>query len=188
MLSSLLGDVHPFVLALLVLAVGFSVKRTALNRRSRRFNPVGDAQKELTERLRDSRTQLNQHEVRLHEVARDAEAALQSKIAVLDQMVAAADDEIVRLEALLDEIRDIPSPRVTDDRDTLDEFSRSSGHADRVSTEPVVESDQFIRLLRQSGFNPAEIASSMNMPESVVRRILREEAADEDDDRMSEAA
>ena len=78
-----------------------------LRRTRQRFDPIGDAQRELVERVKNSRSELKQHEVRLHEVAREAEATLQSKIAVLDRMVSAADQDIARLEELLTEIRDI---------------------------------------------------------------------------------
>lgn len=178
-MTSFFGEIHPFVLVLFVLAFGFTMRRAAHRRwRGRRYDPVGAATKELATRQAASEAQLAKHEVELHDIARTAEAKLQTKLAVMDEMVLQADREIERLESLLEEIRDVPSPRLAEFRDTVS-AEDGSGSYDNSPVEP----DQFIRLLRQSGYNPKEIASATKRPVADIRRILGEP-----DDGQSEAA
>lgn len=170
MLAMELLGIHPFVLILICLAIVLSLKRSA--RRRRRFDPIEDATRELKSRKESARAHLDQHEVRLHDTAREAQAVLQTKVAVLDQMVVDADREIARLEELLQEIRDVPTPRLAEFRDQ-DHQNDPADEPD--SSEPFMpsgESAQFVRLLHQSGFSAEEIAESMNSPLDVIREIL----------------
>ena len=178
-MTSFISEIHRFVLVLFVLAFGFTMRRTAHRRwRGRKFDPIDKATKTLATRMASSDAQLAQHEVKLHDITRVAQARLQTKLAVMDEMVLQADREIVRLESLLDEIRDVPTPRLnefgdaTPARDGSESFDNSP-----------VEPDQFIRLLRQSGYNPQEIANATKRPVADIRRILGEP-----DDGQSEAA
>lgn len=178
-MTSFFGEIHPFVLVLFVLAFGFTMRRAAHRRwRNRKYDPIGNATKELASRQAASDAQLSKHEVELHDIARAAEAKLQTKLAVMDEMVLQADREIERLEALLEEIRDVPTPRLAEFRDDT-EAEDGSESFDNSPVEP----DQFIRLLRQSGYNPDEIASATKRPVAEIRRILGEP-----DDGQSEAA
>lgn len=178
-MTSFIGEIHPFVLVLFVLAFGFTMRRNAHRRwRGRKFDPIDNATKELATRTATSDAQLSKHEVELHDIARVAEAKLQTKLAVMDEMVLQADREIERLESLLDEIRDVPTPRLAEFRD---ETPAEDG-SESFDNSPV-EPDQFIRLLRQSGYNPEEIANATKRPVADIRRILGEP-----DDGQSEAA
>lgn len=178
-MTSFIGEIHPFVLVLFVLAFGFTMRRNAHRRwRGRKFDPIDKATKELATRTATSDAQLSKHEVELHDIARVAEAKLQTKLAVMDEMVLQADREIERLESLLDEIRDVPTPRLAEFRD---ETAAEDG-SESFDNSPV-EPDQFIRLLRQSGYNPEEIANATKRPVADIRRILGEP-----DDGQSEAA
>ena len=178
-MTSFIGEIHPFVLVLFVLAFGFTMRRNAHRRwRGRKFDPIDKATKELATRTATSDAQLSKHEVELHDIARVAEAKLQTKLAVMDEMVLQADREIERLESLLDEIRDVPTPRLAEFRD---ETPAEDG-SESFDNSPV-EPDQFIRLLRQSGYNPEEIANATKRPVADIRRILGEP-----DDEQSEAA
>lgn len=177
-MTSFIGEIHPFVLVLFMLAFGFTMRRTAHRRwRNRKFDPIGNATKELATRQAASDAQLSKHEVELHDIARVTEAKLQTKLAVMDEMVLQADREIERLESLLDEIRDVPTPRLAEFRETAAEDGSES-----FDNSPV-EPDQFIRLLRQSGYNPEEIAGATKRPVADIRRILGEPG-----DGQSEAA
>lgn len=153
----------PYVLLLICLVIGFSLRRAA--RRRPRFDPVTAATKELQSRKESARAELDQHEVRMHDTAREAQAVLHTKVAVLDQMVVEADREIARLEQLLEEIRDIPGPRLA----ATDDIEDTDSDAPFL---PSGESAQFVRLLHQSGFSAEEIAESMNSPLDVIRDIL----------------
>lgn len=178
-MTSFIGEIHPFVLVLFVLAFGFTMRRNAHRRwRGRKFDPIDKATNELATRTATSDAQLSKHEVELHDIARVAEAKLQTKLAVMDEMVLQADREIERLESLLDEIRDVPTPRLAEFRD---ETPAEDG-SESFDNSPV-EPDQFIRLLRQSGYNPEEIANATKRPVADIRRILGEP-----DDGQSEAA
>jgi hypothetical protein len=179
MLTSIFGGMHPFVVVLLVIAFGFSMRRAAHRRwRGRRYDPIGEATKELATRQTTSDAQLNKHEVKLHDIARATEANLQTKLAVMDQMVTQADREIERLESLLEEIRDVPTPLLDEFRPDVD----ARDAAESFDNSPV-EPDQFIRLLRLSGYNPEEIANATKRPLADIQRILGEP-----DDGQSEAA
>ncbi|MDA0282957.1 MAG: hypothetical protein O3B13_15860 [Planctomycetota bacterium] len=179
MLNSILGDMHPFVVVLLVIAFGFTMRRAAHRRwRGRRYDPIGEATRELATRQATSAAQLTKHEVELHDIARVAEAKLQTRLAVMDEMVSQADREIRRLESMLEEIRDIPTPRLAEFRTD----NAVEDDAESFDNSPV-EPDQFIRLLRQSGYNPQEIANATKRPLADIRRILGEP-----DDGQSEAA
>ena len=178
-MTSYIGEIHPFVLVLFVLAFGFTMRRNAHRRwRGRKFDPIGNATKELATRSATSDAQLAKHEVELHDIARVAEAKLQTKLAVMDEMVLQADREIERLESLLDEIRDVPTPRLAEFRDV----AQAEDGTESFDNSPV-EPDQFIRLLRQSGYNPEEIANATKRPVADIRRILGEP-----DDGQSDAA
>ncbi|MGZ0166574.1 MAG: hypothetical protein ACKVII_21835 [Planctomycetales bacterium] len=178
-MTSFIGEIHPFVLVLFVLAFGFTMRRAAHRRwRSRKYDPISVATKELATRAATSDAQLSKHEVELHDIARVAEAKLQTKLAVMDEMVVQADREIERLESLLEEIRDVPTPRLAEFRDV----ANAEDGTESFDNSPV-EPDQFIRLLRQSGYNPEEIANATKRPVADIRRILGEP-----DDGQSEAA
>jgi hypothetical protein len=178
-MTSFIGEIHPFVLVLFVLAFGFTMRRAAHRRwRSRKYDPISAATKELATRSATSDAQLAKHEVELHDIARVAEAKLQTKLAVMDEMVVQADREIERLESLLEEIRDVPTPRLAEFRDV----ANAEDGTESFDNSPV-EPDQFIRLLRQSGYNPEEIANATKRPVADIRRILGEP-----DNGQSEAA
>lgn len=163
MLAIEFDGIHPFVLLLICAAVMLSLRRAS--RRRRRFDPVTEATKELQSRKESARAELDQHEVQMHDTAREAQAILQTKVAVLDQMVVEADREIARLEQVLQEIREIPGPRLATVDDEQDADSEGPFFPDG-------ESAQFVRLLHQSGFSAEEIAESMNAPLNIIRDIL----------------
>ena len=163
MLAIEFDGIPPYVLLLICAAVALSLRRAS--RRRRRFDPITDATKELQSRKESARAELDQHEVRMHDTARDAQAVLQTKVAVLDQMVVEADREIARLEQLLEEIRDIPGPRLA----SIDDDQNAERETPFL---PEGESAQFVRLLHQSGFSAEEIAESMNAPLDIIRDIL----------------
>jgi hypothetical protein len=167
MLAMELLGIHPFVLILICLAVAFSRNRSARHRR--RFDPIDDATRELTSRKESARAHVDQHKVRLHDTAREAQAVLQTSVAVLDRMVVDTDREIARLEEFLHEIRNVPTPRLAEFREQEDQDD------ERDSSTPFIpsgESAQFVRLLHRSGFSANEIAESMNSPLDVIREIL----------------
>lgn len=166
-MSDLLSKFQPLVLLVLTLGVMF-ILRGGFGRRRRMINDAAEAQREMSERLKSSQTQLEQHQLQLHDIARDAQASLQSRLTTLDQMVTESDREIARLEALLREIRELPSPRLKEREAPIEE----SLPPEDMAHVPAQESDQFIRLMFQAGFSAAEIARGLNQSESRVREAL----------------
>jgi len=162
MLASLLSDLPLPLMALCVVGVMFTMRRVAMRQRVK-ADPLRDAQASLAERQL-AQSEAARQELRLHEVARDAHAVLQTRISVLDQMVHEADREIARLEDLLLELRLVPSPRLEDPAVRPSETTPGS-----VSVE---ESRQFLRLMHQAGFSAAEIARTSGLSEAEVRDIL----------------
>ncbi len=176
-----LSEIHPFVQVLFIVAFGIMMRRSITRRlrRRRKTDPVADARQEMERRRKESQRQLEQHEVRLHETARQSEAVLQTKLSILDEMVAETDREIARLEELLEEVKGIPSPLEaingdTDEPEWADAKQRLSLHG---------EPAQFVRLLHQSGFSAEEIARQMGVPLATIQQILGDT-----DDEQSRAA
>jgi len=181
-----LSEIHPFVQVLFIVAFGIMMRRSITRRlrRRRKTDPVAEARQEMERRRKESQRQLEQHEVRLHETARQTEAVLQTKLSLLDEMVAETDREIARLEELLEEVKGIPSPLEGDEPDTdypgTDEPKWAQPNQ-RLSLHG--EPAQFVRLLHQSGFSAEEISRQMNVPLATIQQILGD-----GDDEQSRAA
>jgi hypothetical protein len=176
-----LSEIHPFVQVLFIVAFGIMMRRSIVRRlqRRRKTDPVADARQEMERRRKESERQLHQHEVRLHETARHTEAVLQTKLSLLDEMVAETDREIARLEELLEEVKGIPSP-LEPDKAAADEPTWADAKQ-RLSLHG--EPAQFVRLLHQSGFSAEEIARQMDVPLATIQQIL----GDADDDQSRAA-
>ncbi|MHC4875360.1 MAG: hypothetical protein ACYTGL_02605 [Planctomycetota bacterium] len=176
-----LSDIHPFVMVLFIVAFGITMRRSILRRTRRRRNvdAVAETRRELERRRKESERQLEQHEVRLHETARTTEAVLQTKLSILDEMVAETDREIARLEDLLEEAKSIPSPLKQDESDEHDPSWDNAKQKLSLHGEPA----QFVRLLHQSGFSAEEISRQMDVPLVEIQRILND--TDEDQSRAA---
>ncbi len=171
-----LSDIHPFVMVLFIVAIGITMRRSILRRTRRRQNVdvVAETRRELEQRRKESARQLEQHEVRLHETARTTEAILQTKLAILDEMVVETDREIARLEDLLEEAKSIPSPLEKDESDSQEQPSGNATQKLSLHGEPA----QFVRLMHQSGFSAEEISRQMDVPLAAIEQILND--TDED--------
>ena len=86
MLAIELHGMHPFVLILICLAIGLSLRRSA--RRCRRFEPIRYATRELKAKKETTQAKVYQHRIQLHDTARETQAVLQAQVAVLDQIAA----------------------------------------------------------------------------------------------------
>ena len=176
-----LSEIHPFVQVLFIVAFGIMMRRSITRRlrRRRKTDPVADARQEIERRRKESQRQLEQHEVRLHETARQSEAVLQTKLSILDEMVAETDREIARLEELLEEVKGIPSPLESDQADIDEPTWADAEQKLSLHGEPA----QFVRLLHQSGFSAEEISRQMGVPLATIQQILGDA-----DDEQSRAA
>lgn len=166
-----LSEIHPFVQVLFIVAFGILMRRSVLRRiqRRRKTDVVAETRQEIERRRRESERQLEQHEVRLHDTARQTEAILQTKLSILDEMVAETDREIARLEELLEEVKGIPSPLADSSESDPDQAMWKSAE-ERLSLHG--EPAQFVRLLHQSGFSALEISRQMDVPLGAIQKIL----------------
>lgn len=104
-MGELLSGNHLAVLGLMLAVLAFVVHRAvSRNRGSSRNNPLQDMKASFTRIEQSVPGRLLQAEVRLHEVARDAEARIETRMLVLDQMILSADREIRRLQDKLNEL------------------------------------------------------------------------------------
>lgn len=174
-----LSEIHPFVQVLFIVAFGIMMRRSITRRlrRRRKTDAVAEARQEIERRRKESQRQLEQHEVRLHDTARTAEAVLQTKLSILDEMVAETDREIARLEELLEEVKGIPSPLEAEAAEADTDEASWSAAKQKLSLQG--EPAQFVRLLHQSGFSAEEIANQMDVPVAVIQQILNDGDGDQ---------
>ncbi len=152
-------------LFLIGLTVGMSLRHAKCRRK--RCSPIERTKRESIP---------NQHWFQSHGSARQEHSVIQAQVAVLDQIADEADRDILRLEELLQEIREVPTARLAG-------FGEDS---ERSSDERCLlndESAEFVKVLHRSGFSAEEIAGSMHASLDLIREILHES-----DDGSSKAA
>jgi hypothetical protein len=86
--------------------------------RSRRdSHPIAEVQAELRKRENSVEGRLTAMEVRLHDMSRDLEARLQTRLLMLDELLARTDSQIAELNDLLQSARDRSLPAARPDAD-----------------------------------------------------------------------
>jgi hypothetical protein len=101
-------------------------------------------------------------EVRIYDFAREIEGKLEKRAVELDQLVAAADREIVRLSDLLKHSSPAKSTRVPD----------LIRHADATAGVSGTQ-EQMILHLHGAGFSVAEISHMVGHPPEAVNSVLK---------------
>jgi len=111
---------------------------------------------------------LNQIEVRLHDFSRDVEGRIQTRLALLDQLIVDADREIDRLEKLLMAAR--PTSSLGPDIITLPTASAPA----TLAVSPPAEQDPLeqIYALADAGHTPDEIAARVGLPTGRILLVL----------------
>jgi hypothetical protein len=109
-------------------------------------------------------------EVRLHDFAREVEARMETRALTLDSLVVAGDREIVRLSALLNQLKlnEDGSSRQPD----VMHFESAAPAAATVSA-PQAE---MAGHLKEAGCGVAEIAHIVGQPPDVIRDLLKKAA------------
>ena len=94
------------LLGLSILLAAFLLRRTiVLSRRSRNQDTGAEARQQMLSAEQSGSSIIRDLELRLHDYGREIEGRMQTRIAVLDQLVLDADREIERLRKLLAESR-----------------------------------------------------------------------------------
>lgn len=191
-IAQTLGEIQIILIGLSFMVAAFLLRRNVtLSRKSRRRDVLDEVREDFRQREQTTVAHLHQMETHLHDYGREVEGRIQTTLTVLDQLVLEADQEIARLETLLEETgrtlekrTGTDSPRVPD---ILDHAApgRFLGTGE-PETEPPPTSDRFrangIRIptekrrmiicLGQAGFSASEIAVCLDCPADVVQSIL----------------
>ena len=154
---------------LVLLAVMLLLRpRMVRNRRARGTGAAADAHRGLYDVEQSSAARVHQLEVRLHDYGREVEGRMEANLALLDRLIVEADQEIARLETLLEESRCKQAGA-----------ARPAGgivpFPGRDAREPLnAEQRQMIRLLAQAGYTAEEVAQLVERAPEQVRAILNE--------------
>lgn len=134
---------------------------------SSRRDPLDEARASISARERAETARLHEMEVRLHDIQRQVEGTIATRIQLLDQLVADAD---LRIAQLLDAIAHARG---------FGEFSSPAEEVDvpvfpleSTDTRPERAVSDMIRLLSAAGFDVPEIARLVRLPEAVVEEEL----------------
>lgn len=153
------------------LALAFWV-RTLLARRAREELSASSFDEQDDPKAADrAAARVDRFELRLHEYSRDVEARMETRLARLDRLVISADQEICRLQDLIEKtgrrkneqepdivIGTKPEPQVASDgreRDPLTSWQR-----------------RMVQHLRDAGYTPREIGALLDRPETEIVAAL----------------
>jgi len=178
MLAESLGGTQMIVIGLMFLVIAFVMRRgIKLGRRSRDRDVLAEVRNEMRKAEQDEMSQVRKTEMRLHEFSREIEGRIESKLAILDQLVVDADREIEQLNDLI--VKGAASQSSNSDQRRPDIVVPHTAR-------PAATADErrMIRNLANAGFSAAEIAHCCNRPVSQIATIL----GSEDDRGRTEAA
>lgn len=150
MLEKLLTAPNLMLLGVMVWSAFMMRNAAVKSRRSRGRDVEKELASELRTRQRSAEGQLHQLEVRLHDYDRDVAARVQTTMAMLDQLIADADQEIVRLESLIE--------------------NRQTGKASSLSP----EQRRMVAHLAGAGYSIDEIARLIDRSEDMIAQALGE--------------
>jgi len=138
---------------LMLIVVAFLLRRSfTKSKTSRQRDPMSEARREIHVAESSYAAKINQMEVRLHDYAREVEGRIGTKIALLNRLLAEADEKLQRLEEL-------------GEKSGQTETSSSSG--------AVPESHRVIYDLADAGLDIEQIASQVGETAQQIRLILK---------------
>lgn len=108
--AELVSGAQIVILGVLLIGVTLVVRWSARPNTKKSRDPLRDVQDEFRQVESSYQGQLSRMEVRLHDFAREIEGRMQTRIAMLDQLVVDARHEIERLEGLLKRVPPDNSP------------------------------------------------------------------------------
>ncbi len=148
MLEKLFTGPNLIVMGMMVLCAVMMRNAAVKSGRSRGRDVEQELATELPAKERTAEGKIHRLEIRLHDYDRDVAARMQTTFAMLDQLISEADQEIVRLETLLE------------DRETKNAGSLSP------------EQRPMVAHLAGAGYSIGEIARLTNRTEEVIAQIL----------------
>jgi len=176
-MSELLSGNHVAVLGLMLVVMAFVVHRAVSRARGSSHNPLQDVKASLIRIEQSVPGRVLQAEVRLHDVARDAEARIETRMLVLDQMILSADREIRRLQDKLNELAR-PNANGADSGQSPDQFKLAGEFpmpGGSIAASGPSALGQTILALAARGMSPEVIADMTGRP--IARVIALIEAA-----------
>ena len=139
-----------------ILFVAFLMRRTAVRiGRSKNRDPVKEVRDAFLQAEKNGKSKIAQLEIRLYDHSREVEARIETRIAMLDQLVQSADEEVARLKILLD---------------LKPQSSRS------IDGLPDDSSQRMIRHLCSAGFSISELTGLTGCTEQEIRNVLPDDS------------
>ena len=151
---------HFLLPVLVLLAAVWLLRRGAGARTSRPRDAATEVQRDLIAAEQSGAGRVREMELRLYDYGREVEGRIETSLALLDELVRQADDEIVRLQSLLDESRREPAAAVLP--------------ADVGALSP--EQRRMICFLAMAGYRAEEIARLVNRPVEQIRQSLADDS------------
>ena len=139
-----------------ILFVAFLMRRTAVRvGRSKNRDPAKEVRNAFLQAEQKGKSKIEQLEIRLYDHSREVEARIETRIAMLDQLVQSADEEVARLKTLLD-----LKPQSSCSNNSLPDDSAR----------------RMIRHLCSAGFSISEVAGLTGCPEQEIRDVLPDDS------------
>ena len=131
------------------LLVGFFLIRRTAHRLgvSRARNPHSEAKRELLKREQEQQGSIQELEVRIHNFTREAEAQIQTRLAVLAEQTKQADATIARLENKLSSVNNDEQP-----------------NEEQQQQATTLRIDQYAQHLSAAGYSAEEVALMIGDP------------------------
>jgi hypothetical protein len=163
-------------LGMIILCTGFLLRRSARqSRRVRNSDALGDARRNVHRAEQNVVSIIRRMEVDLHESSRDIEGRVQTRIAVLEELISDADRETDRLQDSLAELRDLINKTGQESR-SANPVRPAADRVDSVAPSPSSRLSghqvQTVIDLNGIGFSPDEIARHLDCPQTDVQSTL----------------
>jgi len=158
------------LLGVAVLITGFVVSRSM--RRAKVLanrNPADEARRDFVRAEQGQSASINRLELRLYDFSREMEGRLETRMALLDQLIAEADREIARMQELLAGTRGTGNKA---NSQTLRFISPGETSASTETDVPTADVARMLDHLRRAGLDAQQIAVCLGQPIARIRRWL----------------
>ncbi|HVV98840.1 MAG TPA: hypothetical protein VHB77_00795 [Planctomycetaceae bacterium] len=165
-----MSSIQFVLLGIAVLITGLVVSRSM--RRAKALanrNPADEARRDFVRAEQGQSATINRLELRLYDFAREMEGRLETRMALLDQLIAEADREIARMQELLTNTGGGPNNANSQVLRFI-----TPGEASRSADTDVPTADvaRMLDHLRRAGLDAQQIAVCLGQPIARIRRWL----------------